>query len=67
MAAVVVEVAADVVVVVVVAGAQAPVTHSHRVHGGATTTGPDATHPLAICQNLRGGGLIQGPGLAAPP
>ena len=41
-------------------------------HGGATTIGPDATHPPAICQNLRGGGggqgggRIQGPGPAAP-
>ena len=25
-------------------------------HGGATTTGPDATYPPAICQNSRGGG-----------
>ena len=25
--------------------------------GGATTTGPDATPPPAICQNLRGGGV----------
>ena len=25
-------------------------------HGGATTTGPDATHPPAICQNSGGGG-----------
>ena len=25
-------------------------------HGGATTTGPDATPPPAICQNLWGGG-----------
>ena len=24
-------------------------------HGGATTTGPDATHPPAICQNSGGG------------
>ena len=26
------------------------------VHGGVTTTGPDATHPPAICQNSGGGG-----------
>ena len=25
-------------------------------HGGATTTGPDATYPPAICQNSGGGG-----------
>ena len=45
------------------------------VPGGATTTGPDATHPPAICQNLGwggvgaggGGGHIQGPGPVAPP
>ena len=40
--------------------------------GGATTTGPDATHPPTIFQNLGGGrggggGCIQGPGPAAPP
>ena len=29
--------------------------------GGATTTGPDATHPPAICQNL-GGGVAGGGG-----
>ena len=29
-------------------------------HGGATTIGPDATLPPAICQNLRGGGLAGG-------
>ena len=28
----------------------------HATHGGATTTGPDATPPPAICQNLGGGG-----------
>ena len=27
-----------------------------HIHGGATTTGPDATHPPAICQNSGGGG-----------
>ena len=27
-------------------------------HGGATTIGPDATHPPAICQNLRRGGHL---------
>ena len=27
-----------------------------KIHGGATTTGPDATHPPAICQNSGGGG-----------
>ena len=27
-----------------------------RNHGGATTTGPDATHPPTIFQNLGGGG-----------
>ena len=27
-----------------------------QITGGATTIGPDATHPSAICQNLRGGG-----------
>ena len=26
--------------------------------GGATTIGPDATHPPAICQNLPGGGGV---------
>ena len=26
------------------------------MHGGATTTGPDATYPPAICQNSGGGG-----------
>ena len=43
-------------------------------HGGVTTTGPDATHPLTIFQNLGGGGQrgwgggrIQGPGPAPPP
>ena len=30
--------------------------------GGATTIGPDATHPPAICQNLRGGGSWGGGG-----
>ena len=30
--------------------------------GGATTTGPDATPPPAICQNLRGGQLGRGGG-----
>ena len=29
-------------------------------HGGATTTGPDATHPPTIFQNLRGGGAVGG-------
>ena len=28
--------------------------------GGATTTGPDATPPPAICQNLQGGGGVSG-------
>ena len=27
-------------------------------HGGATTTGPDATYPPAICQNSGGGGGV---------
>ena len=27
-----------------------------ETHGGATTTGPDATYPPAICQNSGGGG-----------
>ena len=38
--------------------------HEHRSrdgccqgHGGATTTGPDATYPPAICQNSGGGGV----------
>ena len=30
--------------------------------GGATTIGPDVTHPRAICQNLRGGGGGAGAG-----
>ena len=34
-------------------------------HGGATTIGPDATHPPAICQNLRGGGQLEQGGSAA--
>ena len=29
---------------------------SPPAHGGATTTGPDATYPPAICQNSGGGG-----------
>ena len=29
-------------------------------HGGATTSGPDATHPPAICQNSGGGGGAEG-------
>ena len=33
-------------------------------HGGATTTGPDATYPPAICQNLAGGGRSWGGGPA---
>ena len=34
-------------------------------HGGVTKTGPDATHPAAICQNLvgKGGGYGGGGGL----
>ena len=34
-------------------------------HGGATTTGPDATYPPAICQNSGGGGGLCWVGLAA--
>ena len=30
--------------------------------GGATTAGPDATPPPAICQNLQGGGSAGGLG-----
>ena len=30
--------------------------NSAPYHGGATTTGPDATHPPTICQNSGGGG-----------
>ena len=29
-------------------------------HGGATTTGPDATYPPAICQNSGGGAELGG-------
>ena len=30
--------------------------HATKPRGGATTTGPDATYPPAICQNSGGGG-----------
>ena len=33
-----------------------------RPTGGATTTGPDATYPPAICQNSWGGGVQPGVG-----
>ena len=33
-------------------------------HGGATTTGPDATYPPAICQNSGGGAELGGGGPA---
>ena len=33
-----------------------PPGHRCPCHGGATTTGPDATYPPAICQNSGGGG-----------
>ena len=36
-------------------------THSTQP-GGATTTGPDATPPPTICQNLGGGGAVGGRG-----
>ena len=37
-----------------------PAEVDHPRHGGATTTGPDATNPPAICQNLGGGGQLGG-------
>ena len=33
-----------------------------ETRGGATTTGPDATHPPTIFQNLGGGGAVGGEG-----
>ena len=35
-------------------------TRYNYKHGGATTTGPDATYPPAICQNSGGGGSGRG-------
>ena len=40
-----------------------PKSKSTRSHGGATTTGPDATYPPAICQNSGGGGRSWGGGV----
>ena len=47
--------------------------YTSHATGGATTNGPDATTPPAICQNSEGGGggglgggRIQGPGPAVP-